>query len=206
MLVLTTMQASHVSRIDPFSDGGLLHRNTVTNRHQYRHTLRIHAVRLLHTNHVLHSGLPKLPWILVRTWTRASHLVGGADVSFQALSKQRHTHTHSRLGPSRMPTPHCGWQAGLLNRYLAQRFSCFAGRHTWLDRSRRPVRLDGACETARFHTANVCEADALGKRRGLAMDGRCHVRTEICSLTASWRSLHTWAHTLCPILWQFSVA
>ena len=166
MLVLTTMQASHVSRIGPFSNGGLLHRNTLTNRHQYRHTLRIHAVRLLHTNLVLSSGFRSC----LGFWSalgREHHISLEERTCPSKLSASSDTHTHSRLGPSRMPTPHCGLQAGLLNRYLAQRFSCFAGRHTWLDRSRRPVRLDGACETARFHTANVCEADDLGKRRGL---------------------------------------
>ena len=100
---------------------------------------------------------------------------------------------------SSMPSAHFFVvQASLLHRVPCTSILVFCSRDTLLDRSRGPVPFDGPGETAGPHPVNVCEADAPGKRGGLAMD-----RTEICSLTASWRRQYTWPHTLCPILWQF---
>ena len=167
MLVPTTMQASHVSRFGPFLNRGLLHSKTLTNRHQCRHIFRIHAARLLQTNPVFHIGFQSC--LGFRAAPGRQHHISMEErtaPSMLSASSDAHTHTHSRLGPSRMPTRHCGLQAGL----LAQRFSCFTGRHAWLDCAHWQVRLDGAREAARFHTSNVCEADVLGNDR-----------TEICS-------------------------
>ena len=43
--------------------------------------------------HMFSQRVSGLPWNLGHTWTQASHLVGGADVFFQASCKQRHMHT-----------------------------------------------------------------------------------------------------------------
>ena len=171
MLVPTTMQASHVSRFGPFLNRCLLHSKTLTNRHQCRHNFS-NPCRQTATNESCFSQrFPELPWVLGRTWTPASHLDGGADGSFQAPSKQRRTHTHTH------DSDHHECQHDIVDcrqvfftEFLAQRFSCFTGRHAWLDRAHRQVRLDGARGTVRFHTSNVCEADVLGNDR-----------TEICS-------------------------
>ena len=95
MLVLTTMQASHVSRIGPFSNGGLLHRNTLTNRHQHRHTLRIHAVRLLHTKLVLHSGASKVALDFCSALGREHHISLEERTCPSKLSASSDTHTHT---------------------------------------------------------------------------------------------------------------
>ena len=172
MLVPTTMQASHVSRFGPFLNRCLLHSKTLTNRHQCRHNFS-NPCRQTATNDILFFTAvsrvalgfgPHLDASITSRW-RSGRLLP----SSQQAATHTHTHTHD--------SDHHECQHDIVDcrqvfftEFLAQRFSCFTGRHAWLDRAHRQVRLDGARGTVRFHTSNVCEADVLGNDR-----------TEICS-------------------------
>ena len=88
------MQASHVSRFGPFLNRGLLHSKTLTNRHQCRHTFRIHAARLLQTNPVFHSGFQSC----LGFWAapgRQHHISKEERTAPSKLSASSDAHTHT---------------------------------------------------------------------------------------------------------------
>ena len=88
------MEASHVSRFGPFLNRGLLHSKTLTNRHQCRHTFRIHAARLLQTNPVFHSGFQSC----LGFWAapgRQHHISMEERTAPSKLSASSDAHTHT---------------------------------------------------------------------------------------------------------------
>ena len=152
------------------------------------------AARLLQKRiPVLHSGFQSC----LGFWAapgRQHHISLEERTAPSKLSASSDAHTtHSRLGPSRMPTRHCGLQAGssLQNTLHSDFLALQEDTHGWTARTGKCALMVPVKRLASTHQTFVKQT-FLGKTSRAG-----HGRTEICSLMASWRSLYAWAqHSL----------